>query len=784
MPDPIQVERNFQQVIAHLESAVSIRQRFRLFREFTKSLESSFKTYESYIIQLLDELPVYSDPLSWSGLDPEEIEDDLRLLELIQSAIHIKEKSQRFSSVFNNLEKVCLLLYACLNDIGKVDNYLRRIADLSFENEIDSNNQGDFRNNTLQKLSNYLITKLESGVHFSNEQRAALEELNQQLFQILKEAEDCILIPVAEYHERTDSKKSGYGRLRKMAVDLYRESDSADEDELFWATNIYGAETPSMKAKRDVVLASRKLYESSASRSPKNKYYKGGVRFENSAAVHDGNSANLAISVLWYIQLLKANAERERYGVQHHAVFTGDISPEGAVQVVDAESIGLKVRAAFFSWANVLLVPLSQRSIAEKELSLLQEKYPKKRLSIIGITHLREVFYDRRVASHKIQSRVTYLYNRLKKEHSTFILYPSIIVLLLIIARLLYGPIDHNPQNFSYKGSSLILENEYGKEVKRLEVGAQTASQYTSAGSIAAYPLAMLFDLNGDGVNEVIYGKRNRLNQSDREVSDVTAYSVSGDSIIWSRELMLNYKFPRQSGVTQEEMLIREMGLVKTNEGPKIVVNANSFYYFQTILYLIDAATGDVEAEYLHIGHIRDMFLEDLNGDEQSEIVFTGINNAYWLAAVGVLEINNFQGHSPLKKDYKPANMAPVNELHYILIPKTKIAKYTNPIMKYNEGRTIYYDVVNNTIRAMVEEGRIPFRKEFGEVMVSISFDENLRPVGVGTSDTYDIVAKQLFEEGEIEQIPDYDYFQSYQDSIRYWNGSEFILTEEYFNEQ
>lgn len=783
MPDPIQVERNFQQVMAQLESTLSIRHRYKLFRGFCKSLDGSFKKYESYILQLLGELSAYSGPLSWSGLDPSEIEEDLLNLESIYASIDLLEETQSFSSVYNSLHVVCLLLYACLNEPAKVDDYLKKIADISFINGSEKTDSGDSQNGTLQKLSDHITANLQADTGLSKDQHSSLTELHQQISQILKPANGSILIPVAEFYERDKSEKKGYGRLRKMGVDLYGEAEGAELDELFWATNIYGAETPSLDTTKDVILASRKLYESSGANTARSKYYKGGIRFENTAAIHNGNSANLAISALWFIRLLKANGERERYGIHPHTVLTGDIDQEGNVKEVDKGSIELKVRAAFFSWAGVLLVPFSQRSIAERELEILRERFPGKSLSIIGVSHLREVFYDRRVASYHIQGKVAYFINRLKREHSKFILIPSIILLLLIIARLAYGPIDHNPQNFSYEGSSLILENHNGAEVDRLEVGTQTASLYSSPGSIAAYPLAILSDLNGDDINEVIYGKRNRLNQSNREVSDVVAYSVSGDSVIWSNELILNYKFPRQSGVTQEEMLIREIGLVETKDGAKIAVNANSYYYFQTILYLIDAKSGKIEAEYLHIGHIRDIIFEDINGDERSEIIFTGINNAHWLASVGVLEIDKIHGHSPLTEDYRPANMEPASELYYILIPKTLLAKYTNPIMKYNEGKTIYFDIANRTIRALVEEARIPFRKEFGEVMVSISFDENLKPVGVGTSDVYDIVAKQLYEEGEIDKIPDYDYFQSYQDSIRYWNGSEFVITQEYFNE-
>lgn len=783
MADPIQVERNFQELMTLFDSTLSIRHRYKLFKEFAESLEGSFKKYESYIIQLLEELPVYSDPLSWSGLDPIETEEDLLLIESIQSEFDLSEKSLHVSSIKKNLQKVCLLLYACLNEAEKADEFLIILSGRSFLNEraIDFNSVAKI--DTVQMLSDYLSDKLQPGSNFSKDEHSSLKDIHQDLVQLLKSEKGNVLIPVAEIYERDKSNRKGYGRLRKMTVELFGKSQSSENDELIWATNIYGAETPSLRDNEDLVSASRKLFDAKTSGRWNWTFYKGGIQFKNRVAIHDGNSANLGISALWFIKLLEANSERERYQINPRAVITGDIDYDGTVEEVDRNTIGLKVQAAFFSWANVLIVPFFQRSLAERELMLLQEKYPQKNLSIIGVNNLQEVFYDRRVASRDVEGRVKYFLNRVKKEYANLILLPSILLFLLIMVRLASGPIDNNPQNFSYEGSSLILENKNGVEVERLEVGTLTASLYTHAGTIAAYPLAILTDLTGDGINEIIYGKLNRLNQSNRDVSEVTAYSVSGDSTIWTHKLMLNYEFPRQSGVTQQEMFIREMALVQADEGAKIIVNANSSHYFQTILYLVDAKTGNVDAEYLHIGHIRDMILEDINGDNKAEVIFTGINNAYWLASLGVLDVKKFEGYSPLTEDYRPNGIGPASELHYVLLPKTIIAEYTNPIMKFNEGNTLYYDVANERIRVTVEEARIPFREEFGEVMVSISFDENLKPVGVGSNNIYDILARQLYEEGEIERIPDFDYFQSYQDSIKYWNGSEFILTKEYFNE-
>jgi len=789
MPDPIQVERDFQELMGYFDSVSSIRRRHQLFFEFLESLEGEFRKYESYILQLLDNLPEFSSHLSWSGIDPVDIEEKLSMLDKIQSEIELTEKSNHYSDVKRNLQEVCLLLQVCLGNVEKADKYLQKLTGVSLSGPSTSIQADKEWSQPINQLHEKLTAVLKQNQKRSIEQIKSLQRLLKETSALIECKDWNILVPVAEKYDKDQGRNNGFGRLRRMNMELYGAADSKTDDELIWTTHIYGAEVPSLGQTTVPVNASRKLFELSGFEQKDEKYYRGGLRFEISAAIHNGNSANLAIAALWYSMLSKASGHRERYKIHSNIAITGDIDENGIVQPIDENSIRLKAKAVFFSWASIFVIPASQMRLFEDEINRLKERYPQRILEVISVSRLAEIFYDRRVAEHTVQGRIPYMLNRLKNEYSKFVLIPIIIVLLLIVARLVYGPIDKNPQNFSYEGSSLILENKNGVEIKRLEVGAQTVAVYmnnegnVSAGTIAGYPLAILTDITKDGINEVIYGKRNRLNQSNREISDVTAYSVSGDSTIWSQELMLHYNFPKQSGVTQQEMLIREMGLVETDNGLKIVVNANSFYYFQTILYLFDIKTGEVNAEYLHIGHIRDMILEDINGDNQAEVLFTGINNAYWLASMGVLDVGSFHGHSPLTKDYRPSGIEPASELHYILIPKTIVAEYTNPLMKYNEGKSIYYDKANEILRVLVEEARIPFRNEFGEVMVSVSFAKNMRSRGVGTSDVYDIVARELYEEGDIRKIPDFDYFEAYKDSILYWTGEEFLLAEEYFKE-
>lgn len=71
MPDPIQVESEFQELMLRLETTASIRHRHAMIKQFLEELAGAFKKYETYIYQVVDEIPRYTIPLTWSGLSPQ-----------------------------------------------------------------------------------------------------------------------------------------------------------------------------------------------------------------------------------------------------------------------------------------------------------------------------------------------------------------------------------------------------------------------------------------------------------------------------------------------------------------------------------------------------------------------------------------------------------------------------------------------------------------------------------------------------------------------------------------
>lgn len=54
--------------------------------------------------------------------------------------------------------------------------------------------------------------------------------------------------------------------------------------------------------------------------------------------------------------------------------------------------------------------------------------------------------------------------------------------------------------------------------------------------------------------------------------------------------------------------------------------------------------------------------------------------------------------------------------------------------------------------------------------------NNQLRPEGIGTDDQYDVIARQLYEKGEIPFVTGYEYFEAFKDSLLCWNFEKMRL--------
>lgn len=776
MPDPIRIDEAFQDTAEAIERAHSFRYIFSRFFAFTSLLEGEYLKYQSYLHQLLGDLPLFSLPVTWSGIDPEKLLNIADLLEEISSLI----KTDVSDEVIRRFREISLLQFICICEPEK--------ADLQFESltgvRLIEGKAGKAKGTTCSNLRvvQQLISSFSEGSNLSQQVQKTVGRLQKDIQRMLERDGKTMLIPTVEKNSSNThySHQNKFGRLRKIT--LRGSGESSEKDSIIRHYPVTGAEPVSNLEHPAVTKWARKKAEE---KSPglKETYFNARLYYDINGAGHRGESGSMAVSAMWYTFLLEKADLREFYTLAGDAAMTGDVDEDGTILPVDPDGIEYKTEAVFFSWANLFAVPAEQFHEFDRCLKKLKQRYPARNLTLVAIENLNGIFYDRRLSQYVVESRIKHTLKKIKREKFKVVGIPVIIILLLIIARLVYGPIDRNPVIVDYEGSLLLLKNSSGSKISQIEVGRRTVEYFLNTPSHQRYPKFQLTDITNDGINELFY--TSFVDRHMNSESYVRAWSVSGDSLIWENEITFEYDYPQQNAFLNSSMFVRELYIIQTQNGPKLVFTANPSQYFQTLINVFDLTSGATEQEFIHPGRIFDMLAVDLDLDGYDEMVFAGVNNAYWMAAIAVLKYRHGEkGYAPATAPYRPAGLELVNPHRYILIPKTIIADYFEPLQKYNFSTNVNYDPVTKNLFFEVVEGNRVVHEYERHAQAYYYFDSDFKPLGIGTSDTYDVAAREFYQDGKIPFEPDYEYFEALQDSIQYWDGETFIFTNEYFSQQ
>lgn len=764
MPNPIDIEQAYQQAVNDIEAALSYRFMFARFFEFVNLLEGDHLKYQSYLIQLMDMLPVFTLPIMWSGLDPDNLARYADSIEEMSEEIH-RDPPVR---VVQRLRQAAFLQYICLSEPALAVSELRKISGIGKISEPENINPGESSKNLLS-IKEWLKESI------SDKERSAKEEEPfQQLIHdiniLTRDREFATTIPVVEHNLHGDDREAyRTGRLRNLA--LHESGAAENEDQIIRYFPVAGAEPVSEMNKKLVSAVPRRMAEA---KYPvlKGQFYRAYLHYEINGANHDGQSSDVAVSALWFTYLIEKAETREHIRLTGQAAITGTLNEDGGIDGVDEDGIKWKVRAAFFSWIDYLVVPMSQYSQFEQELKKVQMNYPSKKCTLIGVNSVEEIFYDRRLTRYHYESRLKHSLKKLKREKFKVVGIPVIVILLLVIARLMYGPIDRNPVTLTFADNFIEVKNSDGFTLKRLPHRDRTDTYFSGQG--------VLYDINNDSFQELIYDYvSDDLNNGNPVIR---AWTSSGDSLLWQTDISLNYSYPRQLIPEFTNLRVYEIDIGQSVNGPRVIVSARSTQYFQGVILIYDAENGALLSEYVHAGIITDLLITDRNQDGISEVQFIGINNAYWKAFIAEINIDDGHGYSPATPDYIPEGIQKANEKIYALLPKSMIAEYVTPIEKYNFGTYFRYDPQMQEFLSLVTEGWRYFDGDQFKVEILFHFDDEFKPTGIGTSDTYDVAARDFYRDGKIPFEPDYDYFEALQDSILYWTGEEFVPTQEYFS--
>ena len=776
MPDPIFVERSFQELIRELETTQSIRHRYTLIRHFIHLLERDYARYESYLIQLASHFPSYSCPITFSGIDPEEIASDILLFEEAASSVSDLQSSDTFRTSLERLRQVCIIQFGIAGEAGKAKQYLLDWFEIPAEivEKICSEKLNPAKT-FLQFLKRLEAELSSSGVHGVRQVKKLIRDLEMYLFQ----RPGSVLIPVVEQYEHSEHLGGAmtYGRLRSVSVRVLEKNTEAP-DKLRRRFQMIGIEKPMWIVEDTVTAAAGVLFESLYN-SHKNSAYTGEIHYELSGAIHAGNSANAALAALWFTGIQRFENRRERYEIDSCICITGDVNETGHLLTVDDAGVEAKARAAFFSYVPYLAVPAAQASAFRREILKLRETWPGRNPGILAIEHLQELFYDRRLSKHYNPSKAGFALQKIwqnKFEASGIIV---ILLLIALAAKQAYGPIDRNPVGYTFTGEVFEVTNRSGVVLEEIQVGSRTVNlaNRTLRGQFANFA-----DITGDGVNEIIWAETDELDRETQRTY-VKSKPLGEDQIIWMFPLRYELVFPDRPYIIESDFRAGKIHLDDLGNTGRdhLLISMNHGIYFPGILSHRDLKTGEEISRFVNIGHIRDYATADITGDGSKEFLLCGINNAYNMAFMAVLNRDQLNGFSPATEEYRTAGHVVPDGISYLLIPMTKVGRNVTMTRNYNVCDRINVMNDEEVIRIYVQDfnqydgSEVELPVSRATIQVYFNYDLSVR--GIGTSDGYNRTAEYLYDQGFIDELPDYRYFEEYQNTLLYWNGDSFELS-------
>jgi len=757
MASPLDLERQFQSLVETLSEPLATAQRLIRAAQFIEHLSCSTHAGDSYLIELADALPSSDVPAGYYGIDPADLR---RAVHTVVQIAHQVPALAQSTSLREKLESYQLNLALAYVHVGKLDD-----ACLVLEADEVS-----------RWLSLYCTAPAGTARQMLNaatqEARARKQRMAEQLSYLERTyprpvSGFSVYIPVLE--RASDEREEAHGVLRTVSLASLRRP-AGQRDEITSNIVTYGsAQTQEGLIERPLKAARRLATEHRL--PPRSSRLSSQILFDRADALHQGSSSDLALASLFACALVALADGRERLGLAEDVALTGIVDEWGDIHQVDPGALPLKVSAAFYAPVQCLVVPRTQCAEAERIRDALQERYPARTLSVIGVSHVRELFYDRRVTRRDTISLPRHLGSKLWKLRRPL---AAMILLFLsaLVFRLWYGPLDRNASYVESVGGVLHLYNESGSLVRTIDVGGETSLTLRTerfAGLPYLYEIADLADMDGDGSNELLWAT---MHGTDVPFSEVICTDVATGDERWRTPLRLAVDFPNSPDVVDDRFQPSKIRAADVNADgvPEVYVVA-CHMFFPSLVMQLDARTGTPLGHYLHTGHVRDLEVADLDSDGTAEILLTGVNNGFNEAFFAVLDGRALAGRSPTTVRYEPAQYPEADHLCYLRFPRTVVGEVFRLKSESGIGVDVTVDPVRRVVSVAILDVNL-WSEETRERHTGIIYawlDSSLRLKGYSSGGGYDRLYDLLRESGRIPSVDRAEYLLHEMPKPLYW---------------
>jgi hypothetical protein len=717
------------------------------------------KSYSTYIDEWLALIPLVTNEAIFDLL-PDELEalsDILDSLEIYarQESLSTESKHKRRMVQYKLIK---ILLY-----LGDFEKALKLSAEFAGCGEIpkyeDSSLPDPDSFECLKTLSNLY---LQSNPHLASLLKEVFDEWEAERTEVSANSAWCIFV------EKNEVGGVTRGRLRRLKglVEVSPSSGEKDEeaDTVSFDNQVKSPDDPLIGVVYDALVAVRNLIDRSGLTKHLTRPYRSFYSIDDRQFTFTGDSIGLAAGIIAYTQLLSGEVLREKKRISSSVGFTGGMDQTGKLLPVNRDTIYHKIERAFYSPLKQVVLPEECVADAVLYLEKLSQRYPRRRLRIVGFRWLSEVVDSHDVLNHQRVSAGVFIVRKVYKNTRTARIQIPLLLALIYIGVCLFHPkawigFDRNLFRVETTDNGFYVVNSKGQKLWSKENICPESPQQGEG----YRTISLVVDLDNDHRNEVLLLPEGKQANKCELNAHLLAYDHSGNLML-DKSCVMKGEYP---GDESDSVHFHSEDLAVLNLGNKKIIKttvnasnpARAYHKFWSV-------KGELLGWYVHAGFGGDY--ERLSVlDSQGRLLMLNYNNRLKKVGLCALYPDSAFGVSPPYTDsmYDLSWVKHGNQISYINFPRSDISKTVGA--SYDGPELI--QLVNNKIRVDIKAADDP-HAEF-----SYFINSNFRVYDISPSDGFYKVWHSLAKDGSLPDTNLAHHFEYLLNNVAYWTDSGWV---------
>lgn len=392
------------------------------------------------------------------------------------------------------------------------------------------------------------------------------------------------------------------------------------------------------------------------------------ISFDKKAGFCKGNSLGTALTLSFIEELLKVYNPPVVIKIGEGIAFTGGMNVQRKITNTSEDIIKQKTEIVFYSDIKLFVVPKEEEESAKEKVNELKEKYPDRRLEIIGAEKLNDILNRRDLVEIK---KINPVVRTAKFAKTNWV---AMIMMMVIVAMIYFAgwwDLDTNPHSFTADGNKIYIKNENGELLweKYTAISTMTVDNFKNRNIFAR-----LIDINNDGENEVIICGEQKNISSFVDHSTVTCYNYKGETV-W--QYSFNDKVSSKLGELNSDYSTILLDTLTFNGEKSLFLISTNLNSFSSAISRINLENGKrLIGTFWASGHVISAIIKDIDNDNKPEILGIGYDNGYEDVVFFAYEIDTLTKVRPTTENYLISNFAVSEMKAYIRFPKTDYDNY------------------------------------------------------------------------------------------------------------